>query len=218
MFTAHHARQDFLNVIRQHARGGVTQALASGRRDVVGAAPFVHLLLAPFFARVVLVQPAEVAVVALVERLVLEHRDLGLAQFLQHQIERALRADERRGEGDVELDALAFKLAAGLARFGDAFVGQVDIAPAGEQVLQVPVALAVTHEDEKAVSHFAEVSLFNFCAILPAMTKQIRPATTKMTDVIDDATSVELNWKAPTKAAMPTPTRANARAFFAAIC
>ncbi len=54
---------------------------------------------------------------------------------------------------------LAFKLAAGLARLGDALVGQIDIAPAGEQVLQVPVALAVTHEHEKSVSHFTALSL-----------------------------------------------------------
>src|SRR5664280_1804924 len=42
--------------------------------------------------------------------------------------------------------------------YGDALVGQVDIAPAGEQVLQVPVALAVTHEHEKTVGHFTALS------------------------------------------------------------
>ena len=67
----------------------------------------MHLLLAPFLARVVLVEADEIAIVALVERLVLEHRNFGLAQFLQHQVERALRAHERGGEGDVEVDALA---------------------------------------------------------------------------------------------------------------
>src|SRR5665811_1372068 len=159
MLTAQHARQDFLDVIGQHARGGVAQTLAAGRRDVVGAAPDVHLLLAPFLARVVLVETDQLAVVALIERLVLEHGNFGLAQFLQHEVERALRADERGGEGNVELDAQAFKLAAGLARLGDALVGQVDIAPAGEQVLQVPVALAVTHEHEKTVGHFTALSL-----------------------------------------------------------
>ena len=57
-------------------------------------------------------------------------RDSGnicLAQFGQHQVERALGADERGGEGDVELDPLRLELAAGLARLGDALVGQVDI-------------------------------------------------------------------------------------------
>src|ERR1035437_5841625 len=158
MLAAQHARQDFLDVIGQHARGGVAQTLAAGRRDVVGAAPDVHLLLAPFLARVVLVETDQLAVVALVERLVLEHRNFRLAQFLEHQIERALRADQRGVEVNVQLDPLRLELAAGLARFGDALVGEVDIAPAGEQVLQVPVALAVTHQHEKAVGHFAALS------------------------------------------------------------
>src|ERR1019366_9356047 len=118
----------------------------------------VHLLLAPFLARVVLVETDQLAVVALIERLVLEHGNFGLAQFLQHEVERALGADQRGGEGNVELDPLRLELAAGLARLGDALVGQVDIAPAGEQVLQVPVALAVTHEHKKAVGHFVALS------------------------------------------------------------
>ena len=100
-----------------------------------------------------LLRPDEVAVVALVERLVLEHRQFALAQLGQHQIERALRALERRGEGDVEGEPLRLELAAGLARFLDALLGQADVAPAGEQVLQVPVALAVAHEHEKPVGH-----------------------------------------------------------------
>ena len=53
---AQHARQNFLDVIGQHARQRVLQALAAGRRDVIGAAPDVHLLLAPFLARVVFVE------------------------------------------------------------------------------------------------------------------------------------------------------------------
>ena len=113
----------------------------------------MHLLLAPFRARLVLVEPGEIAVVALVERLVLDHRRFGLAHLVQHQVERALRALERRGEGDIEHDALALELAPGLARFRDALLGQVDVTPAGEQVLQVPVALAVPHEHKKSVGH-----------------------------------------------------------------
>src|SRR5664280_833858 len=158
MLAAQHPRQYLRHIIWQRTRQRILETLAAGWRDVVGAAPFVHLLLTPFLARVVFVEADQLAVIALVERLVLEHRDLGLPQLFQHQIERALRADERGGEGDVELDALAFKLAAGLARLGDALVGQVDIAPAGEKVLQVPVALAVPHEHEKTISHFTALS------------------------------------------------------------
>ena len=52
------------------------------------------------------------------------------------------------------LSPLRLELAAGLARFRDALFGQVDIAPAGEQVFLVPFAFAVTHEDEKTVGHY----------------------------------------------------------------
>ena len=49
-----------------------------------------------------------------------------------------------------KLKPLRLELAAGRARLRDALLGQVDVAPAGEQVLQVPLALAVAHEHEKA--------------------------------------------------------------------
>ena len=70
----------------------------------------------------------------------------------------SLRALERRGEGDVEGEPLRLELAAGLARFRDALLGQADVAPAGEQVLQVPFALAVAHEHEKPVGHCSQKS------------------------------------------------------------
>ena len=35
----------------------------------------------------------------------------------------------------------------------DALFGQIGVFPAGEQVLQVPVALAVAHEHEKTFRH-----------------------------------------------------------------
>ncbi len=39
----------------------------------------------------------------------------------------------------------------GLDRFLDAKLGEVGVLPAGEEVLEIPIALAVTDEDEKAV-------------------------------------------------------------------
>src|SRR6185312_12830403 len=122
------------------------------RRDVVAAPPFVHLLVAPFLACVVLVEPDEIAVVALVERLVADHRDFRLPHLVENKVERALRALERRGVGDVERDALGLEPFAGGTRFLDALVGEVDVAPAGEQVFLVPLALAVANENEKALA------------------------------------------------------------------
>ena len=53
------------------------------------------------------------------------------------------------------------ELVAGFARFRDTFFGQIDVAPSGEQVLQVPVALAMAHEYEKAVGHRFSQKSFN---------------------------------------------------------
>lgn len=108
----------------------------------------MHLLFAPLLACVVLVEARQVAVVALVERLVADRFERGLADGIEHQLAGALGADKIRGEGDIELDAVVGKcLAAGLG-FLDAEFRQVWITPAGEQVLQVPVALAMPDKDE----------------------------------------------------------------------
>src|SRR5205085_10799992 len=89
----------------------------------------------------------------LVERLVFEHRYAALAELVEHDIERALGANERRREGDVEPQALRLELAAGGARFSDALLAQIDVAPAGEQVFEIPFALAVAYQHEKTIGH-----------------------------------------------------------------
>ena len=110
----------------------------------------MHLLLAPLFAGVVLVQAREVAIVPLVEGDVAGDGKPGLAEFFEHEIEGALGAGEFAGEGGVEAEALGLQLAAGGFRLLDAFLGQIRVLPAGEEVLQVPFALAVADEDENA--------------------------------------------------------------------
>ncbi|MNY42542.1 hypothetical protein D3C86_1774450 [compost metagenome] len=110
----------------------------------------MHLLFAPFFARIILVETGEITIVALVQRLIADGFQRRLADGIEHELAGALGADQRRGEGDVELDAVVGKrLAARLGLF-DAKFGQVGITPAGEQVLQVPVALAMPDKDEGA--------------------------------------------------------------------
>src|SRR4029077_9886036 len=119
----------------------------------VGPAPDVHLLLAPALARIVLVEPDEIAVITLVERLVFGYLNAALAELVEHNVEGTLRADQHRGERDVEPQPLCLELAAGGARFGDALLAQIDVAPAGEQVLEIPFALAMAHQHEKTVGH-----------------------------------------------------------------
>ena len=65
----------------------------------------MDLLLAPFLARLILVEPAEVAVIALVERLIARLGQAGLAEFGERQGERVLGANQRGGVGDIEAEA-----------------------------------------------------------------------------------------------------------------
>src|SRR5208283_2742203 len=120
---------------------------------IVRAPPHLHLLGAPFHPRIVLVEADEVAIVALVERLILEHRNARLPDLLEHEVERMLRANERRGEGDIEADILRIELAPGGARFLDTVVGEANVTPTGEEVFQIPVALAVPYEHENSLTH-----------------------------------------------------------------
>ena len=64
----------------------------------------MHLLLAPFLASIVLVEAREVAIVALVERLVADRFQLALADAVQNVLAGLLRPLQRRGEGDVEFE------------------------------------------------------------------------------------------------------------------
>ena len=77
----------------------------------------MHLLLAPFGAGVVLVEAGEVAIVALVERLVADRLEVALADRVEDVLAGDLRPRQRRGEGDVELDAALGELAAGALGF-----------------------------------------------------------------------------------------------------
>ena len=110
----------------------------------------MDLLLAPFLPRVVLVEARQIAVVALVQRLVADSLQVALAELVEDDAAGLLGALEGGGEGDVESQAARLEFRAGGLCLGDALLGQVDVAPAGEQVLQIPFALAVAHEHEGA--------------------------------------------------------------------
>ena len=70
-----------------------------------------------------------------------------LAKFLKHQLRGVLRAHQRRREHLVETDANRLQALAGGARFLNANRRQIRIFPAGEQILEVPVALAMADEN-----------------------------------------------------------------------
>jgi hypothetical protein len=148
---AQNHRQDFLQIIGEHARGSVLEALASRRGLIIGATPDEHLLGTPFLARVILVEANQIAVVPLIERLILENGNIRLPQLFQHQRERALCADQRRRERHIEMQPLRLELLSGRMRFGDSLLAQVDISPPGEKILEIPFALPVANENKQMI-------------------------------------------------------------------
>ena len=143
VLAAQNLRQDALTIIGKRARDRVLQAFAVGRRDVIAATPQVNLLLAPLLAGVVLIQAAEIAVVALVQCLVAMIRQAGLTHRAKGQGERMLGPGQRRGEREVEGDSMRLETPPRFRRLLDSGRSEVRIAPAGEQVLQIPFALTM---------------------------------------------------------------------------
>src|SRR6476660_2904663 len=108
----------------------------------------MHLLVAPALARLVLVQSDEVAVMTLVQRGIVEDGEIVLAELAEDDIKRVLLPLETSGKGDVEMRALGLEHGAVAMSFRHAFLGQIDVLPAGKHVAAVPFAFAVPDENE----------------------------------------------------------------------
>ena len=118
----------------------------------------MHLLFAPFGAGVVLVEARKFAVIAFVECLLADCGERGLAEFAEDQTAGMLRAGEIGGEGDVEGEAEGFEALARGFRLANAFLGEVGIFPAGEEIFEVPVTLAVTDKYKQTIHRFLPIS------------------------------------------------------------
>jgi len=79
-------------IIGKDAVCRVLKAFATRRRRVIGSAPDVDLLFAPFLPGVILVEACQVSIVTLIERLIADDLEIGLTQFLQDRIIGFLRA------------------------------------------------------------------------------------------------------------------------------
>src|SRR5690606_36671133 len=117
-------------------------------RGVVGAAPGHQLLLAVLLADLALVQTLQGAVVTLVEAPVALDGDPVTVRGVQGQVRGHDRAALEGGVDHIREDAgLLHQLTAG-GRLLTALVREVDVHPAGEQVLRIPFALAVAEQHE----------------------------------------------------------------------
>jgi len=86
--------------------------------------------------------------VALVQAPVLDHRHIGQARRLQRQCAGALGARQDRGEHHCRLESGLGDQFAAATRLGLALRRQIDVDPAGETILEVPLALAVAEQDQ----------------------------------------------------------------------
>ena len=180
MMTLGDLRPDRAVVVGPHARQRIFQAFAAGRWDIVRAAPIADLRLAPFLAGFVFVQSRKLTVVALIQGRIAHDRNVGLIKLGEDDVERVLGALQDAGECDVELRTVIADHAAGDASFNHAFLGQVRIAPPGEQIEPVPFALSVAHEHENIVCQRVCHSLVNTFAMMRSSEGQEMPSTSVM--------------------------------------
>ena len=131
------------------------------RRGVVGAAPEHELLLAELRQGGLLVLALQRAVVPLVEPPRAPHRDPVPVARVEGEVRRGDRATEHGGVQHVGQHAgLGHQRAAAL-RLGPALVAQRDVDPAGEEVLGVPLALAVAEQDQGVLSHASSLATWS---------------------------------------------------------
>ena len=123
----------------------------------------MDLGIAPALTGIVLVEARQIPVIPLVERLGPDRLDAALAHLLQDQCAGMLCPLKVGGEGDVESVPLLLQPAAGGPGLGDAELGELRIAPAGEKLLEVPFALAVASEDEQALHQTSILFLGEWC-------------------------------------------------------
>ena len=117
-----------------------------GRRNVVGTTPGHELLVAVFLTNLGLVLTLQGAVVTLVQAPGALDGNPQAVRCIQGDVCGVDSATLQGGVHNIGEDvALCQQLAAALS-LGAALVGQVDIHPAGKQVLLVPLGLAVAQE------------------------------------------------------------------------
>ncbi len=76
-------------------------------------------------------------------------RDPGPSAFVEGEVGGTDRAHLDGGVDDVGPHVRTREVAPAAARFVATLLGQVDVDPTGEQVLEIPLALSVAQQDER---------------------------------------------------------------------
>ena len=129
------------------------------RAYVVAAAPELDLLLAVAPRRLGLVQPLQRAVVPLVQPPVPQHRNPHQVHLVEHNPESPDGALQDRGVGNVESTGpLPGARCPACPCLLDTGIREIDVRPAGEEILLVPHAFPVTQQN-KAMHSNAPVAI-----------------------------------------------------------
>ncbi|CCJ91687.1 hypothetical protein BN132_3615 [Cronobacter turicensis 564] len=176
--TAFQARQNGFIPVRDNAIDGQRQAL--GQRQLLlaqfcvtrivaretlvifgqrrrghreAATPLFHLIVTVFFSGFSFVQTLQGAVVTLVQFPGFFNRQPGLIQPVQDVPQRVDGTFQHGGISKIKAVAFVFKQLACGFRFADAFFRQVNVVPTGKAVFVVPLAFAVTNQNQLSNSH-----------------------------------------------------------------
>src|SRR5581483_8200758 len=120
------------------------------RAHVVAAPPELHLLFPVLLGRLLLVQALQRAVVALVEPPASFDGDPGKAHLGERELSRRDGPQQKRLVYDFGPEPRLFHETSRLRRLAGALLGQRNVVPPGEEVLEVPRALTVAEEDQSA--------------------------------------------------------------------
>ena len=119
------------------------------RRGVERAAPQHELLVAVLVPGRSLVETLQRAVVPLVEPPVAPHRDPVPVRCVERQVGRGDGAAQHRGVHDGRQNSLVLQQLPTVDGFLATLVVEVDVDPAGEEVLGVPVGVPVAEQDQR---------------------------------------------------------------------
>jgi hypothetical protein len=108
----------------------------------------MDLLVAVLIARFLLVETGESAIMALVQAIIFLHWKPEAAHFFECEVQGLDRPCLDTGKADIRVNASFFhQLPCGLGFFYT-LLGNIDIPPAGETILEIPLRLAMTKQDE----------------------------------------------------------------------
>mmetsp|Transcript_84430 Transcript_84430/g.131873 ORF Transcript_84430/g.131873 Transcript_84430/m.131873 type:complete len:201 (-) Transcript_84430:7-609(-) len=140
-----------ISVLDFFARVVLAVLLKRWRRDVEAPAPNLDLVGTMLYHRLLLVEPSETSIHALIQAPRLGHRNMHLIATFQGEITSLDCSLKHRGIGSINLEATFFQKIACVLRLADAFFRKIYIDPSCENIRYVPLRLTMAGKDQSGV-------------------------------------------------------------------